>query len=42
MRVLVALLIAVGVVYIWDVNYNNSFLSDGVMSMLRSMSHSMR
>jgi hypothetical protein len=42
MRFLLAFLIALGVVYIWDVNYNNGILSDGVRSMLRSVSHSIR
>jgi hypothetical protein len=42
MRMLLVFLITVGVVYIWDVNYNNGIFSDGVMSMLPSMSHSIR
>jgi hypothetical protein len=42
MRMLIAFLIALGVVYIWDVNYNNDALSDGARGMLRSMSHSIR
>jgi hypothetical protein len=42
MRILAAFLIAVGVAYIWDVSYNKGIFSDGVMSMLQSMSHSIR
>ena len=42
MRMLMVFLIAVGVVYIWDVNYNNGVLSDGARSMVRSMSDSIR
>jgi hypothetical protein len=42
MRMLVAFLIVLGAIYIWDVNYNNSVLTDGALSMLRSISHSMR
>lgn len=42
MRMLLAFLITLCVVYIWDVNYNNGVLSDEAMSMLRSMSHSIR
>jgi hypothetical protein len=42
MRVLVAFLIALGVVYVWDVNYNNRALTDGGTSMLRDIEHSFR
>jgi hypothetical protein len=42
MRMLLAFLIVLGVVYFWDANYNNGVLSDGLGSMLRSMSHSVR
>ena len=42
MRMLMVFLIVLGAVYIWDVNYNNGILSDGVRSMLRSVSHSIR
>ena len=39
---LIAFLIALGVVYIWDVNYNNGALSDGARSMLRDIDRSIR
>jgi len=32
MRVLVPILIVLGVLYIWDVNYNNGVLTAGVTS----------
>jgi hypothetical protein len=41
MRMFVAFLIVLAVAYFWDVEYNNGKLSDGVLSMGRSMSHSM-
>jgi hypothetical protein len=41
MRILVALLVVLAVLYYWDVNYNNGTLSDGVVRMERSMFHSM-
>ena len=42
MRMLMVFLIALGVVYIWDVNYNNGVLSDGARSMLRDIDRSIR
>jgi hypothetical protein len=41
MRILVALLVVLAVLYYWDVNYNNGKLSDGLISMERSMFHHM-
>ena len=42
MRMLMAFLITLGAVYIWDVNYNNGVLSDGARSMLRDIDRSIR
>ena len=42
MRMLMVLLIVLGTVYIWDVNYNNGVLSDGARSMLRDIDRSIR
>ena len=41
MQIFVAFLVVLAVVYYWDANYNNGKLSDGVIRMERSMSHSM-
>jgi hypothetical protein len=41
MRIFAALLIVLAVLYFWDVNYNHGTLSDGLISMERSMFHSM-
>jgi hypothetical protein len=41
MRILVAFLIVLAAIYYWDVNYNQSTLSDGVVRMERSMFHHM-
>jgi hypothetical protein len=41
MRILVALLIVLAVLYFWDINYNNGTLSDGLRSMGRSVAHNM-
>ena len=41
MRVLVALLIALSLAYVWDAQYNNSRLADGVVGMSRSITHNM-
>jgi hypothetical protein len=41
MRLVVAGLIVVAIVYYWDVEYNHGILADGLASMLRSISHSM-
>jgi len=40
-RIFVALLVVLAVLYFWDVNYNNGTLSDGVIRMERSMLHHM-
>ena len=42
MRMLLAFLIVLGVVCVWDVNYNNGILSDGARSMLRDIARSIR
>jgi archaellum component FlaF (FlaF/FlaG flagellin family) len=42
MRMLVAFLIVLGVLYIWDVNYNSGVLSAGVISMLQDIDRSIR
>jgi hypothetical protein len=39
MRIFVALLIALAILYFWDVNYNNGTLSDGVIRLTGSMLH---
>jgi hypothetical protein len=41
MRVFVASLIVVSVLYFWDKDYNNAKLLDGLDSMRRSVSHNM-
>jgi hypothetical protein len=41
MRIFVALLVVLAVLYFWDVNYNHGTLSDGLIRMERSMFHSM-
>jgi hypothetical protein len=41
MRVFVASLIVVSVLYFWDKDYNNGKLLDGLDSMRRSISHNM-
>ena len=41
MRILVALLVVLAVLYYWDANYNNGTLWDGVVRMERSMRHHM-
>jgi hypothetical protein len=41
MRILVALLVVLAVLYYWESNYNNGKLSDGLIRMERSMFHSM-
>ena len=42
MRILIAFLIALGAIYLWDANYNNGILTDGARSMLRNISRSFR
>jgi hypothetical protein len=39
MRIFVALLIVLSVLYFWDIEYNHGTLSDGLRSMGRSISH---
>jgi hypothetical protein len=41
MRILVASLIVLAVLYFWDKGYNNGRLLDGLDGMRRSISHSM-
>jgi hypothetical protein len=41
MRVLMASLIVLSVLYFWDQSYNNGKLLDGLDSMRRNISHSM-
>jgi hypothetical protein len=41
MRILVALLVVLAVVYYWDANYNNGKLLDGSVRMEQSMLHHM-
>jgi hypothetical protein len=41
MRIFVALLVVLAVLYYWDANYNNGILSDGVIRMEKSMFHHM-
>jgi hypothetical protein len=41
MRMLVAFLIFLTAVYVWDAQYNNGRLADGVRGMGRSIAHSM-
>ena len=39
MRILVALLVVLAVLYYWDANYNNGILLNGLISMLHHMGH---
>jgi hypothetical protein len=39
MRNFVASLIVLAALYLWDQNYNNSKMTDGVSSMWQSISH---
>jgi hypothetical protein len=39
MRILIASLIILAVLYFWDKDYNNGRLLDGLDSMRRSISH---
>jgi len=41
MRMFVAFLIVLGIVYAWDDGYNNGKLADGVVAMGRSITHNM-
>jgi hypothetical protein len=42
MRMLVPFLIALGAIYLWDVNYNHGMLTDGAISMLRDIGRAIR
>jgi hypothetical protein len=42
MRMLVAFLIVLGVLYVWDVNFNNRALTDGGTRMMRDIERSWR
>jgi hypothetical protein len=42
MRMFVAFLIVLGVLYIWDINFNHGVLTAGATSMLRDIEHSFR
>jgi hypothetical protein len=42
MRVLIAFLIVLGAIYLWDANYNNGILTAGARSMLRDIERSIR
>lgn len=42
MRMLLAFLIVLGAIYVWDVNFNNGILTDGVTSMLRDIGRNFR
>jgi hypothetical protein len=39
---LVPFLIALGAIYLWDVNYNHSTLTDGATSMLQDIGRTIR
>ena len=41
MRIFVASLVVLAVLYFWDLNYNNGKLLDGLESMRRSIAHHM-
>jgi hypothetical protein len=41
MRILVPLLIVLAVLYVCDVEYNRGAISDGIISMGKSIMHSM-
>jgi hypothetical protein len=41
MRILVASLAVLAVIYFWDQGYNNGKLLDGLESMRRSIAHNM-
>jgi hypothetical protein len=41
MRILMAALVALSVLYFWDKHYNNGQLSVGLESLGRAISHSM-
>jgi hypothetical protein len=41
MRMFVAFVIVLGIVYLWDAEYNYGKLADGIFSMGRAIGHSM-
>jgi hypothetical protein len=41
MKMFMAFLIFLAIAYFWDAGYNNGRLTDGLVSMGRSISHSM-
>jgi len=41
MKMFMAVLAAIAIAYFWDTQYNNGRLTDGLVSMGRSISHSM-
>jgi hypothetical protein len=42
MRMLVAFLVVLGVIYLWDANFNNGILTDGAKTMLRDIKNNIR
>jgi hypothetical protein len=42
MRMLVAFLVVLGVIYLWDANFNNGILTDGANTMLRDIKNNIR
>jgi hypothetical protein len=42
MRILLPLLIVIGVLYAWDVNFNNGVLTAGATGMVRNIYRSFR
>jgi hypothetical protein len=42
MRMLVAFLIVLGAIYLWDANFNNGILTAGAKSMLQDIGRSIR
>jgi hypothetical protein len=41
MRILIALVVVLAVLYFWDVEYNHGTLSDGLIRMEQSIVHNM-
>jgi hypothetical protein len=42
MRMLVAFLVVLGVIYLWDANFNKGILTDGANTMLRDIKNNIR
>jgi hypothetical protein len=42
MRMLVAFLVVLGVICLWDANFNNGILTDGAKTMLRDIKNNIR